>query len=80
MKTNEQKQDKRVTGVRIAVDAIIVIIGISGIVLLAGDEAPDAAVPMTAGEWISIKAVGFLLLGVAALIRYAALHSGIIDD
>lgn len=80
MKTNEQKQDKRVTGVRIAVDAIIVIIGISGIVLLAGDEAPDASVPMTAGEWIAIKAVGFLLLGVAALIRCAALHSGIIDD
>lgn len=80
MKTNEQKQDKRVTGVRIAVEAIIVIIGISGIVLLAGDEAPDAAVPMTAGEWITIKAAGFLLLGVAALIRCAALHSGIIDD
>lgn len=79
MKANKQKKSNE-KPVSLAIDSIIVIIGIAGIILLAGDEAPDASVQMTVSEWIAIKAAGFLLLGVAALIRRAALHSGIIDD
>lgn len=79
MKANKQKKSNE-KSTSLVIDSIIVIIGIAGIILLAGDEAPDASVQMTVGEWIAIKASGLLLIGVAALIRRAALHTGIIDD
>lgn len=67
MKANEQKNNNKVTGARIAVEAIVAIIGLAGLVLLAGDEAPNAAAPMTLGEWLAIKAAGAILVGVAVL-------------
>ena len=75
MKTNEQKHSRRT---RIAVEAIVVIVGFAGIILLAGDEAPDAAIPMTLGEWLAIKAAGAILVGVAALAYRTARRAGII--
>lgn len=79
MKTNEQKDNNnKMTGARIAVEAIVAIIGLAGIVLLAGDEAPNAAVPMTLGEWLAIKAAGAILVGVAVLAHRAAHRAGII--
>lgn len=78
MKENEQKHNNKVTGARIAVEAIVAIIGLAGIVLLAGDEAPNAAVPMTLGEWLAIKAAGAILIGVAVLAHRAAHRAGII--
>lgn len=75
MKTNEQKHSRRT---RIAVEAIVVIVGLAGIILLAGDEAPDAAIPMTLGEWLAIKAAGAILVGVAALVYRTARRAGII--
>lgn len=78
MKTNEQKNNNKVTGARIAVEAIVAIIGLAGLVLLAGDEAPNAAVPMTLGEWLAIKAAGAILVGVAVLTYRAAHRAGII--
>lgn len=75
MKTNEQKHSGRT---RIAVEAIVVIVGLAGIILLAGDEAPDAAIPMTLGEWLAIKAAGAILVGVAALAYRTARRAGII--
>lgn len=75
MKTNEQKHSRRT---RIAVEAIVVIVGLAGIILLAGDEAPDAAIPMTLGEWLAIKAAGVILVGVAALAYRTARRAGII--
>ncbi|WP_296957816.1 hypothetical protein [Porphyromonas sp. oral taxon 278] len=75
MKTNEQKHSRRT---RIAVEAIVVIVGLAGIILLAGDEAPDAAIPMTLGEWLAIKAAGAILVGVAALAYRTARRAGII--
>lgn len=78
MKTNEQKNNNKVTGAKIAVEAIVAIIGLAGIVLLAGDEAPDVAVPMTLGEWLAIKAAGAILVGVAVLAYRAAHRAGII--
>ena len=62
MKANEQKNNNKVTGARIAVEAIVAIIGLAGLVLLAGDEAPNAAAPMTLGEWLAIKAAGAILV------------------
>lgn len=75
MKTNEQKHSRRT---RIAVEAIVVIVGLAGIILLAGDEAPDATIPMTLGEWLAIKAAGVILVGVAALAYRTARRAGII--
>lgn len=77
MKTNEQKDNKGI-GARIAVEAIVAIIGLAGLVLLAGDEAPSAAAPMTLGEWLAIKAAGAILVGVAVLAYRAAHRAGII--
>ncbi len=77
MKTNEQNNNK-MTGAKRAVEAIVAIIGLAGIVLLAGDEAPNAAVPMTLGEWLAIKAAGAILVGVAVLAYRAAHRAGII--
>lgn len=78
MKANEQKNNNKGTGARIAVEAIVAIIGLAGLVLLAGDEAPDVAVPMTLGEWLAIKAAGAILVGVAALAYRIARRAGII--
>nr|DAO61687.1 MAG TPA: hypothetical protein [Caudoviricetes sp.]DAX67164.1 MAG TPA: hypothetical protein [Caudoviricetes sp.] len=78
MKTNEQKNNNKVTGARIAVEAIVAIIGLAGLVLLAGDEAPNAAAPMTLSEWLAIKAAGAILVGVAVLAYRAAHRAGII--
>lgn len=75
MKTNEQKHSRRT---RIAVEAIVVIVGLAGIILLAGDEAPDVAIPMTLGEWLAIKAAGAILVGVSALAYRTARRAGII--
>lgn len=77
MKTNEQNNNK-VTGAKIAVEAIVAIIGLAGLILLAGDEAPGVAVPMTLGEWLAIKAAGAILVGVAVLAYRAAHRAGII--
>lgn len=77
MKTNEQNNNK-VTGAKIAVEAIVAIIGLAGPILLAGDEAPGVAVPMTLGEWLAIKAAGAILVGVAVLAYRAAHRAGII--
>ena len=79
MKTNEQKtNNNKTTGARIAVEAIVAVIGLAGLVLLAGEEAPNAAVPMTLGEWLAIKAAGAILIGVAVLAYRAAHRAGII--
>ena len=78
MKTNEQKNNNKMAGARIAVEAIVAVIGLAGLVLLAGDEAPDVAVPMTLGEWLAIKAAGAILVGVAVLTYRAAHRAGII--
>jgi hypothetical protein len=78
MKANEQKNNNKVTGARIAVEAIVAVIGLAGLVLLAGDEAPNAAAPMTLGEWLAIKAAGAILVGVAVLAYRAAHRAGII--
>lgn len=78
MKENEQKNNNKVTGARIAVEAVVAIIGLAGLVLLAGDEAPNAAAPMTLGEWLAIKAAGAILIGVAVLAYRAAHRAGII--
>lgn len=78
MKTNEQKNNNKVTGSRIAAEAIVAIIGLAGLVLLAGDEATDVAVPMTLGEWLAIKAAGAILVGVAVLAYRVAHRAGII--
>lgn len=78
MKENEQKNNNKVTGARIAVEAVVAIIGLAGLVLLAGDEAPNAAAPMTLGEWLAIKAAGAILIGVAVLAYRVAHRAGII--
>nr|DAS57710.1 MAG TPA: hypothetical protein [Caudoviricetes sp.] len=78
MKTNEQKDNNKMTGARIAVEAIVAVIGLAGLVLLAGEESPNAAVPMTLGEWLAIKAAGAILIGVAVLAHRAAHRAGII--
>ena len=78
MKTNEQKHNNKMTGARIAVEAIVAVIGLAGLVLLAGEEAPNATVPMTLGEWLAIKAAGAILIGVAVLAYRAAHRAGII--
>lgn len=79
MKTTEQKtNNNKTTGARIAVEAIVAVIGLAGLVLLAGEESPNAAVPMTLGEWLAIKAAGAILIGVAVLAYRAAHRAGII--
>lgn len=78
MKTNEQKNNNKTTGARIAVEAIVAVIALAGLVLLAGEEAPNATVPMTLGEWLAIKAAGAILIGVAVLAYRAAHRAGII--
>ena len=78
MKANEQKNNNKVTVARIAVEAIVAIIGLAGLVLLAGDEATDVAVPMTLGKWLAIKAAGAILIGVAVLAYRVAHRAGII--
>ena len=78
MKTNEQKDNNKMTGARIAVEAIVAVIGLAGLVLLAGEESPNAAVPMTLGEWLAIKAAGAILIGVAVLAYRVAHRAGII--
>nr|DAX81479.1 MAG TPA: hypothetical protein [Caudoviricetes sp.] len=78
MKTNEQKTNNKTTGARIAVEAIVAVIGLAGLVLLAGEESPNAAVPMTLGEWLAIKAAGAILIGVAVLAYRVAHRAGII--
>ena len=78
MKTNEQKNNNKTTGARIAVEAIVAVIALAGLVLLAGEEAPNATVPMTLGEWLAIKAAGAILIGVAVLAYRVAHRAGII--
>lgn len=78
MKTNEQKNNNKTTGARLAVEAIVAVIALAGLVLLAGEEAPNATVPMTLGEWLAIKAAGAILIGVAVLAYRAAHRAGII--
>lgn len=78
MKTDEQKNNNKMTGARIAVEAIVAVIALAGLVLLAGEEAPNATVPMTLGEWLAIKAAGAILIGVAVLAYRAAHRAGII--
>lgn len=78
MKANEQKNNNKTTGARLAVEAIVAVIVLAGLVLLAGEEAPNATVPMTLGEWLAIKAAGAILIGVAVLAYRAAHRAGII--
>ena len=78
MKTNEHKHNNREKLLRIAVEVVVVIIGLAGLALLAGDEAPDTAVPLTLTEWIAIKAAGVYLLVAAFLAGRVAHRSGII--
>nr|DAQ87177.1 MAG TPA: hypothetical protein [Caudoviricetes sp.] len=78
MKTNEHKHNNRGKLLRIAVEAVVAIIGLAGLALLAGDEAPDTVVPLTLAEWLAIKAAGVALLVAAVVAGRAAYRSGII--
>ena len=76
MKTNEQKSNnKRLTS--IAVEALLVVVGLAGIALIAGDEDPNAAMPMTFGEWIAIKVAGLTLVAAAVIAGRVAHRAGI---
>lgn len=75
MKTNEQKSNKCLTS--IAVEALLVVVGLAGIALIAGDEVPNATVPMTFSEWIALKVAGLTLVAVAVIAGRAAHHAGI---
>lgn len=78
MKTNEQNNNNNKYLTCIAVEALLVVVGIAGIALLAGEEAPNASAPMTLGEWIAIKVAGLALVAVAVIAGRAAHRAGII--
>lgn len=73
MKTNEQMKTK------LAIELAILLVGLFGFVLLASDEAPDAAVPLTTGEWLAIKGAGLILLLASVIAARTARRAGIIN-
>ena len=76
MKPNEQKSNNKFLTC-IAVEALLVVIGLAGIALIAGDEDPNAAMPMTFGEWIAIKVAGIALVAATVIAGRAARRAGI---
>ena len=78
MKPNEQKSNNKFLTC-IAVEALLVVIGLAGIALIAGEEVPNAAVPMTFSEWIALKVAGLTLVAAAVIAGRAAHRAGIIS-
>lgn len=73
MKTNEKMKTK------LAIELAILLVGLFGFVLLASDEAPDAVVHLTTGEWLAIKGAGLILLLASVIAARSARRAGIIN-